>query len=722
MPVESGHMPRIAFILVVLIAVLSHFWVLGLPFKLDDVAQIPRAGDKLRDEIGAVVPAARNDSATIYEHDRFRFRPLLWTLFAAELAVSGSPAGPTVFHATSLLIHAICAALLLAVLGRVLPRAAAVAGAAVFALNAPGTQAVAWIAARPDLMTTAFGLAALAVVQRGVGGLSHRRCAAIGALLAGALLSKVSGVAVVAVVVGVGFACYERRVGRWALVLLPAALAWWWRSAYLETWLPSYTSGRSVADADVVGSVLGLPALLAEAIAPWWSPGDGNVREPVSLTAMDWLGGYARGAFAVVVLAAGAIAASRVGRKARIGVVVACSAAVVLALPLAFLFRPDGLATMSRSFYPVSAALAALLGVVVAGPLGRGLARPAAMLVAATVVFVHGDALGTAASSELAASERIDAQLAAITRPPVGLSVVIGQELYDHGVVMLGNMTHLRLRPPFAETRHQVRVFDSATELVSSGLLSDHRGALSVFALTDDARHIRRVVDYPRLGAAFPELVSTAEGWAPSHPVATRDVGAVRVVRRSPGAPRGLRLLVDTSAGTLARSLSADASVYLIGEDIPWLLAGALEGIRVEPADEVAGIILLAEAPGIESLLPADGLVWGGGPITFSVRSPAAARLRIHIRGSLQGLPDPSIQYEFPLRQMDGITTWELDEGAWVASSLAGLSMASVPRLFEEQAAPVGMTSLRLEWRAEALGASGVVVALSPWRRFVYKP
>ena len=157
-------------------------------------------------------------------------------------------------------------------------------------------------------------------------------------------------------------------------------------------------------------------------------------------------------------------------------------------------------------------------------------------------------------------------------------------------------------------------------------------------------------------------------------------------------------------------------------EDVDWLLGGTLQRIRVEPPHLVQRITLLAEPPGIDSLLPADGLVWSGGPITFRVRSPAAPTLRIHVRGSIQGVPDPSIHYEFTTRPENGVITWELDERARVNASFEGLSMDAIPRLFEQKAAPLGMTSLQLEWRAEALSGSGLVVAMSPWRTIVYKP
>ena len=80
------------------------------------------------------------------------------------------------------------------------------------------------------------------------------------------------------------------------------------------------------------------------------------------------------------------------------------------------------------------------------------------------------------------------------------------------------------------------------------------------------------------------------------------------------------------------------------------------------------------------------------------------------------------MHYEFAMRPVNGATTWELDEGVRVRASLDGLSMAAIPRLFEQQAAPIGMTSLQLKWRAEALSGSGLVVAMSPWRTIVYKP
>lgn len=715
-------MPRLAVILVALTAILSHGWVLDLPFKLDDVAQIPRADDKLRDELGAIVPAAANPDAVIYEHDRFRFRPLLWSLFLAELALTGEPAYPGLFHATSLLIHVVASLLLLLILRRVMSLGAAAAGAGLFALNAPGTQAVSWIAARPDLMVTAAGLGALLVALGGASRVSKGRAVAVGLLLAVSVLSKVSGLVIVAAVLAIGITCRDRRVTPWLLASLFPILVWCWRSVYLDTWLPSYTSGRSAADADVTGNILSLPTLLAEAIAPWWSPGDGNVREPLARAATAPLGGFARGAIALLVAAALLLALRPASRRVRSVVGVGFVTALVVGLPLTFLFRPDGIAAMSRSFYPVLAALAPALGLVVArgvAGLRRGAVRPFAAAAAVILVLVHVDALWTTVQSERAAAERIGAQLSALeSSDHSGLRVVVGRELYRHGSVMLGNMVHLRLRRPFRADRLPLRAFDTVDELIASGLVLRHRGALLVYGYTDDAHHIRTLVRYPPFSDGPLPLLEPAlgSGVQPQRDVATREVAALRV---SAADPQPRRLEIVTERGTVMRDVPSGSGIVLLNEDLEWLLGGNLRKVVVRPD---AAIELLRKPPSFDVMAPAEGHVWSGGPLSFTVGPPPSRRLRIHVRGALQGLRDPFIHYEFDVQTSGAPVTWRLDEAARARASMVGLSMSAIPDLFQRQAAPIGMTALQLEWRAEALGPRGGVVALSPWRTLVFKP
>ena len=144
------------------------------------------------------------------------FRPLMLVSLAIDRALWGlSPVG---HHLHSLVWHLIAAAGLWALLRRIVPPWPAVAGAALFLLHPLQSEAVAWIAARNDLMVAAFTFWSVSLLwdkrpSRGAlfsGGL----------LAAAAMLSKESGLLIGGLLLVLDLARWgrPRGWGRYAVV------------------------------------------------------------------------------------------------------------------------------------------------------------------------------------------------------------------------------------------------------------------------------------------------------------------------------------------------------------------------------------------------------------------------------------------------------------------------------------------------------------------------
>jgi Flp pilus assembly protein TadD len=119
--------------------------------------------------------------------------PLSYTLFSAEAWLTDGPQ-PWVYHAGSVALHALDAALVVLLLARLrAPPAGALLGGLAFALHPLQVESVAWISEQRGLLSAALGLLALLVHAGGAPGL--RRAAASSALVALALLAKPSAAA-----------------------------------------------------------------------------------------------------------------------------------------------------------------------------------------------------------------------------------------------------------------------------------------------------------------------------------------------------------------------------------------------------------------------------------------------------------------------------------------------------------------------------------------------
>jgi len=148
------------------------------------------------------------------------YRPaFLWSLDLDQLLWPGSPGGA---HMQSLLWHLAAALALFLVLVQLFPAPAALLGVALFAFHPAQSEAVAWIAARNDLMVAALGFGAVAaLLPERPGG---RRTLIGAALLLGALLSKESAAALPLLLLGLDFARWGRHRGKARLVALALAV------------------------------------------------------------------------------------------------------------------------------------------------------------------------------------------------------------------------------------------------------------------------------------------------------------------------------------------------------------------------------------------------------------------------------------------------------------------------------------------------------------------
>ena len=148
-----------ALILFAAVAV-THFWMTGLEFQLDDFEQIHDASDWSK----PAVLLGQDSGEQVAERNRPSFvkffRPVLHLSFAADAALFG--ARPFAFHLSSLAYHYLACVLLFFVFRQFLPldvssRLPALS-AIVFAVHPGKWGAVSWVAARGDVLLAIFFL------------------------------------------------------------------------------------------------------------------------------------------------------------------------------------------------------------------------------------------------------------------------------------------------------------------------------------------------------------------------------------------------------------------------------------------------------------------------------------------------------------------------------------------------------------------------------------
>ena len=132
---------RWAELAVGLLAAALYLPSIGYGFVFDDAALIAPDGSPLA--VGGIVP----------------YRPLRYASYLVDYALGGTPA---IYHAHNVLLHALVAALVVAVARRLgSPRAAAMAGGLLVATHPLAVEAAAYVAGRRDLLCVALGLCAV---------------------------------------------------------------------------------------------------------------------------------------------------------------------------------------------------------------------------------------------------------------------------------------------------------------------------------------------------------------------------------------------------------------------------------------------------------------------------------------------------------------------------------------------------------------------------------
>ena len=123
------------------------------------------------------------------------YRPVVTSSFAVDYALGG-PARPWVFHLTNVLAYAVCAALVYALLRRIIgERTGALLGGVLFACLAVHTETVAWVSGRTDLFALTFMCGAALCLLRARGGEGTFLYGAACVLMLLALLSKETALA-----------------------------------------------------------------------------------------------------------------------------------------------------------------------------------------------------------------------------------------------------------------------------------------------------------------------------------------------------------------------------------------------------------------------------------------------------------------------------------------------------------------------------------------------
>ncbi len=151
--------------LVAALATLVYLNTLGNQFVYDDGAQILR-NHYIRDTSHLKAIFTSNVWSFLGPHAISNYyRPVMHLVYMADYALFGY--SPAAYHATSIFFHALNSVLVMLVADALLfPPAVGVLGAALFALHPITTEAVAWVAAIPELTYTCFFLLSLWIYAR----------------------------------------------------------------------------------------------------------------------------------------------------------------------------------------------------------------------------------------------------------------------------------------------------------------------------------------------------------------------------------------------------------------------------------------------------------------------------------------------------------------------------------------------------------------------------
>ena len=618
-------------LLVACLAIVSHGWMTTLELQLDDYEQIAQAARPFEPAVllgmdTASMQAERGHPTMV----RF-FRPLLHVSFALDVALFG--AGPMPLHAVSVFWHVLNSLLLFFTVRKALawrtPETALLAGA-VFALHPGKMGAVAWVAARGDLlMTTAFLVSLLFLVRFRRRGGKGSALGVVVALLAG-LAAKEAAAVLPVLLFAVDLLLVRRYAGdsgvRPALrFAIPYALL-----------APAALIGRAVAFGSDAGLYAGEVrtfsfAILGRMLADFLPATRGLVGG--SFRHIDeGFGALVQGlAGTALLIGLGIWVARRPIVRLR-GLAALLIAYAVALFPSLRFFREASGFDASRLFYLPAVFIAVLMALPLGGLFVRvGLVRRATMLLA--VVF--GVSLALATWREFGAYRdaadvvaRVRQDLRAMTAMEEGRGrgyMILDLPNDCDGAPCYGTFLTVAMRPPFVDRPILAKSVIDLGVVLGNGELHAVGAAFPVQILRWNAteRRLEPVGGLLPAKKGFAPRVVFAPGetaLALAPPIHPRDVRAVEVVFESaPSRPSGYKIRFDDDRGATAefavlldpRFGSTAAQKLRLYADGDWTFRGPIVAVsvRADSADgpRVAALDFAADLERLEASSPPEG-------------------------------------------------------------------------------------------------------------------
>lgn len=716
-------------------------WAASLPFQLDDHTFL-RALHLLSGGATEAEQAPSLDSSYLFRPVQLAWmRVLMW---------AQSPSNAVVFHLGSLALHAACVMLLHLLLRRWFTRGAALAGAALFAVMPAGGEAITWVAASSDLLSTALALqAALLLVpaampqapasrtQVGVAGLlGAGLCAGLG------LLAKESMLAVMPLLLllalrGTPWRQWKTLLARAALFGAPVLVAWLLRAWIMGTFSFRYAGGRTLElnSASITALLEKLPDVFFALFAPW--PPELEAAVPSAL-------GLPKVAVALVLLLVPLVGLLLLRRQVWLAL------AALAALWPAPLFAAPMAAgeVFSRSLYMSQAAFAVLFAAAASALLPRrgaagALGRPwrsvlvlfallCALALSAEALLRYRQAQGIAAQRLANIHAAVDAALlrGAGREPVVALSVPNGA----HTIPLIGSLLPLAYKPPFRTVPQPVLAFDSWPVLYDCEALVSASTATGVTLLefgSDGA-----VLSERHLAAGSADGTCSnadAAGWfAFEHGFAPRGAPELELLFAA-GLAADVSIEIQTDSGTLRRTivLATDvaprAARLLLDHEPKWMLASKALRVRVEGAPLLRAPRAVAVNAAAQVVEPEPSQEWPAST-TVSLRlrnlPSAFAQLFIHYEAHTgEGQWARAMRIEVPaerLSRSDGDWLWFPTPADKVEGQMhPSLRPETLARMCAEHMKPRGLNSANMRVRVEAAAQDGTILSRSLWRQFL---
>lgn len=597
-------------------AVLAYSWSVALHFQFDDYWLIPSAGYQLR-ELGGVlghpvglVTGTERHLPFLLQH---LFQPVVWLMLVIEKWISGEPLSPFVFHASSILVHAVTAVALLRLFRVWLDLPSAMVGALFFAVDPAASQAVSWTAARGDLLVTLFCVLALDSIVRA----REKPVWAAGLYLALGLLSKPTLLSMLPLHVAALVLVLRDRgwkvVAKNLLVLLvPLAVVWVVRSRYLGTWAMVYVGGIKPSLSQVPIMIDRFWDFVRACLVPWNASAEARPFAPLFaavgqvVVLLLWL--------ALPVLA---LVRDFKGVAPKLAIGLGISALLAGPALLLWALYPAASGTfMNRSLYPVIAALAWLVAVV-SRPAVAAVSKPSGLerALAGVLVLVFAasvDSLVHVARTEIAASSVTSARIASLEAAskragPDTALVVNDTHVGFAGIMLTFSQIRTAMAPPFHEPRVDVHYAPDLPAFVRSDQwFGGIAGPVQILKWTG-SEYVpvsKRIAGITR---PLPELVPAGNStWKPATSVAPRSFRGIRIAAKAP-VPSGSHLIIKSTKTEVRRPIAIAAgqsTVVGLDDDVDWLTSQELVSVAIEPPVADARITLVESLPKLAVLAP----------------------------------------------------------------------------------------------------------------------